>query len=82
MIDIIRRIAYNIIIKTEDIRDIMTAKELEKIAKENGFIEVRQRGSHKQFKNTNGKTVTIPMHKGDIPLGTANSILRVIGVKK
>jgi predicted RNA binding protein YcfA (HicA-like mRNA interferase family) len=80
MLDIIRHTAYNIIVKTRGC--IMTAKELEKIAKENGFALVRQKGSHKQFKNIDGKMITIPMHKGDIPLGTANSILRNIGIKK
>jgi predicted RNA binding protein YcfA (HicA-like mRNA interferase family) len=29
-----------------------------------GFEQVRQRGSHKQFRHTNGRTTTVPFHKG------------------
>ena len=40
-----------------------------------GFVEVRQRGSHKQFRNSAGRGTTVPFHKGrDI----APSLLRQI----
>jgi len=29
-----------------------------------GFFEVRQRGSHKQFKHPDGRVTTVPDHKG------------------
>jgi predicted RNA binding protein YcfA (HicA-like mRNA interferase family) len=29
-----------------------------------GFIEVRQRGSHKQFRHPDGRATTIPDHRG------------------
>jgi predicted RNA binding protein YcfA (HicA-like mRNA interferase family) len=29
-----------------------------------GFAEVRQRGSHKQFKHPDGRMTTVPFHKG------------------
>ena len=29
-----------------------------------GFVEVRQRGSHKQFRHTDGRVTTVPMHTG------------------
>ena len=29
-----------------------------------GFVEVRQRGSHKQFRHHDGRTTTVPFHKG------------------
>jgi predicted RNA binding protein YcfA (HicA-like mRNA interferase family) len=29
-----------------------------------GFIEVRQRGSHKQFRHPDGRGTTVPFHKG------------------
>ena len=35
-------------------------RRLEKL----GFAEVRQRGSHKQFRHTDGRTTTVPMHSG------------------
>jgi predicted RNA binding protein YcfA (HicA-like mRNA interferase family) len=29
-----------------------------------GFREVRQRGSHKQFRHADGRATTVPFHKG------------------
>jgi predicted RNA binding protein YcfA (HicA-like mRNA interferase family) len=29
-----------------------------------GFVEVRQRGSHKQFRHADGRGTTVPFHKG------------------
>ena len=29
-----------------------------------GFVEVRQRGSHKQFRHPDGRTTTVPLHAG------------------
>ena len=29
-----------------------------------GFVEVRQRGSHKQFRHADGRVTTVPMHTG------------------
>jgi len=29
-----------------------------------GFVEIRQRGSHKQFKHSDGRFTTVPFHKG------------------
>lgn len=29
-----------------------------------GFREVRQRGSHKQFRRDDGRSTTVPVHKG------------------
>ena len=29
-----------------------------------GFTEVRQRGSHKQFRHLDGRTTTVPFHAG------------------
>ena len=31
-----------------------------------GFIEVRQRGSHKQFRHPDGRATTVPFHGRDI----------------
>jgi predicted RNA binding protein YcfA (HicA-like mRNA interferase family) len=46
-----------------------------------GWIEVRQRGSHKQFKHpTKTGLVTVPSPKRDIPLGTLRSISKAAGI--
>lgn len=29
-----------------------------------GFTEIRQRGSHKQFRHPDGRVTTVPFHKG------------------
>lgn len=29
-----------------------------------GFVEIRQRGSHKQFRNAAGRVTTVPFHQG------------------
>jgi predicted RNA binding protein YcfA (HicA-like mRNA interferase family) len=29
-----------------------------------GFVEVRQRGSHKQFRHQDGRSTTVPVHAG------------------
>ena len=40
-----------------------------------GFVQVRQRGSHRQFRHADGRVTTVPDHKGrDI----APSLLRKI----
>jgi predicted RNA binding protein YcfA (HicA-like mRNA interferase family) len=29
-----------------------------------GFVEVRQKGSHKQYRHSDGRSTTVPFHKG------------------
>ena len=46
-----------------------------------GFIEVRQRGSHKQFRHADGRATTVPMHAGrDISPILLRQICRDIGI--
>lgn len=46
-----------------------------------GFIEVRQRGSHKQFRHVDGRATTVPFHVGrDISPILLRQICRDIGV--
>ena len=47
-----------------------------------GFVEVRQRGSHKQFRHSDGRVTTVPDHRGrDISPGLLRKILEDIRVK-
>lgn len=39
-------------------------RQVVKILRRLGFIEVRQRGSHKQFRHPDGRGTTVPFHKG------------------
>lgn len=46
-----------------------------------GFVEVRQRGSHKQFRHGDGRATTVPMHAGrDISPILLRQICRDIGI--
>ncbi len=44
----------------------VTAKDAIRIVEKRGFILVRQSGSHKIYKNPEGKRVTIPYHGTEI----------------
>lgn len=60
----------------------MKFKELEKIIKDDGWYYTETRGSHYHYNHpTKPGKVTIPNHKGDIPKGTANSVLKQAGLK-
>lgn len=43
---------------------VLKPREVVKILERMGFVEVRQRGSHKQFSHTDGRFTTVPMHHG------------------
>ncbi len=59
----------------------MRFREIEKVIKKDGWYEVRQVGSHHQYKHPTKKgLVTIPEHSGDIKKGTADSILKQAGL--
>jgi predicted RNA binding protein YcfA (HicA-like mRNA interferase family) len=46
-----------------------------------GFSEVRQRGSHKQFRDTQGRCTTVPFHQGrDISPVLLRQIAKDIGL--
>jgi predicted RNA binding protein YcfA (HicA-like mRNA interferase family) len=46
-----------------------------------GFEEVRQRGSHKQFKHLDGRGTTVPFHAGrDISPTLVRKIAQDVGV--
>ena len=46
-----------------------------------GFAEVRQRGSHKQYRHADGRGTTVPFHKGrDISPVLLRQIARDIGL--
>ena len=60
----------------------MTAKEVIRLLKKDGWYEKDQKGSHKQFIHPVKKgKVTIPTHSGDMPPGTLNSIFKQAGWK-
>ena len=43
---------------------VLKPSEVIQLLEQFGFSEIRQRGSHKQFKHPDGRFTTVPMHKG------------------
>ena len=44
----------------------VTASEIIKVLEKCGFIMTRQSGSHKIYKNSEGRRATVPFHSGKI----------------
>jgi len=60
----------------------MTPKQMIKLLKANGFVEVRQNGSHKLFENPiSGRVTIVPYHAKDLKRGTEQQILKDAGLK-
>lgn len=60
----------------------ITGKEMVKLLKKNGFIEVSQKGSHLKMINPKTKAATIvPIHSADLGKGLEQSILKQAGLK-
>lgn len=43
---------------------VLKPDEVVRLLRRLGFVEVRQKGSHKQFKHPDGRQTTVPFHKG------------------
>jgi predicted RNA binding protein YcfA (HicA-like mRNA interferase family) len=43
---------------------VLKPQEIVKILENLGFVEVRQKGSHKQFRHPDGRGTTVPFHQG------------------
>lgn len=43
---------------------VLKAREVVARLEELGFSEVRQRGSHEQFRHADGRVTTVPFHSG------------------
>jgi predicted RNA binding protein YcfA (HicA-like mRNA interferase family) len=60
----------------------MHSREVIKRLQNDGWYEVNQVGSHKQFKRpTKTGRVTVPHPNRDIPIGTLRSIEKQAGIK-
>ena len=60
---------------------VLKPHEVVSILKSLGFVEVRQRGAHKQFRHPDGRGTTVPFHKGrDIATPLLRKIARDIGM--
>jgi predicted RNA binding protein YcfA (HicA-like mRNA interferase family) len=60
----------------------MHSRDVIKLLKADGWYEVNQVGSHKQFKHPTKKgRATVPHPNRDIPIGTLKSIEKQTGIK-
>ena len=60
---------------------VLKPNEVVAILNKLGFTEIRQRGSHKQFRDTAGRSTTVPFHQGrDISPILLRQIAKDIGL--
>lgn len=60
---------------------VLKPNEIATMLQKLGFREVRQRGSHKQFRHPDGRVTTVPFHQGrDISPILLRQIAKDIGV--
>jgi predicted RNA binding protein YcfA (HicA-like mRNA interferase family) len=60
----------------------MSSREVIQRLREDGWYEVAQEGSHKQFKHSTKKgRVTVPHPVRDIPIGTLRSIEKQANIR-
>jgi predicted RNA binding protein YcfA (HicA-like mRNA interferase family) len=60
---------------------VLKPQEIVRLLQRLGFREIRQRGSHKQFRHADGRGTTVPFHQGqDISPILLRKIAADIGV--
>ena len=60
---------------------VLKPREVAALLEKLGFVEVRQRGSHRQYRHPDGRGTTLPFHAGrDISPTLLRKIARDIGV--
>jgi predicted RNA binding protein YcfA (HicA-like mRNA interferase family) len=60
---------------------VLKPREIVLLLETLGFIEIRQRGSHKQFRHADGRCTTVPFHAGrDISPILLRQIAKDIGL--
>ncbi len=62
---------------------VVPTREVIRYLKKQGFVLLRQKGSHKFFRHPDGRTATVPDHKGeDLGKGLMLKILKDIEVSQ
>ena len=60
---------------------VLKPREVDRILETLGFVVVRQRGSHKQYRRADGKGTTVPFHPGrDVSPVLLRQIAKDIGM--
>ena len=62
---------------------LLSALELCKFLEKQGFVAIRQKGSHRFYEHPDGRTTVVPIHSGkDIGRGLFNKILDEIEMNR
>jgi predicted RNA binding protein YcfA (HicA-like mRNA interferase family) len=60
---------------------VLKPREICRVLETIGFVLVRQRGSHMQYRHTNGRRTTVPNHPGrDVSPVLLRQIIKDIGI--
>lgn len=60
---------------------VLKPREVAGLREALGFVEVRQRGSHRQYRHADGRATTVPFHPGrDVSPTLLRQIARDIGL--
>jgi predicted RNA binding protein YcfA (HicA-like mRNA interferase family) len=60
---------------------VLKSREVIQILERLGFVEVRQKGSHKRFRHNDGRSTTVPVHgRRDIAPTLLRLICRDVGL--
>ena len=59
---------------------IVTSIQIYKLVENICFMPIRQRGSHKFYRHSDGRTTVIPMHAGDLDRSLIHKILKDIEI--
>ena len=57
---------------------IITSSKMCRLLESEGFANIRQRGSHRFYKHTDGRTTVVPMHATDLDRTLLRKILKDI----
>ncbi len=62
---------------------LLSAKEVCKFLEKEGFVAIRQKGSHKFYRHPDGRTTVVPIHSNkDIKRGLLKGILEEIHMSR
>lgn len=62
-----------------------SAKKIIQRLENNGFVFIYQKGSHRYYlkrRSKNEYLTSVPMHPGDLPIGTIQAIIRQSGLTR
>lgn len=59
---------------------IISSRDMVKVLESLGFNEIRQKGSHKNFRHQDGRTTVVPFHGEDLGRGLIRKILKDIEI--